>query len=533
VIETHELTITYQGADAPTVHGACLRVAPGELVLLAGPTGCGKSTLLNALNGVLQHESQARLEGSVSLDGTDLCEMDLAAICRRVGSVFQDPGAQICTATPETEVAFGLENLAVDPADMPERIGRALAEVGLAECRAQPAATLSGGQKQRLVIACALALEPDYLLLDEPISQLDPRGAREILALLTRLRSDHGLGIVLVEHRLDETVGLADRVMLMQQGRIVAESTPAKLLADMSGLRELGLNVPHLPNLFDRLGRPERPLTADQAPVLTARPRSAPEPPPRREPLCRVRDLQFRYDRHGPAVFRGMDLKLRRGERIALMGANGSGKSTLLHLLSGIEQPTGGAIEWQGPRPTVGLVLQSPDLMLLCESVREELEFGPRHFRRTPERARRVVERVADQMSLRGLEDQAPFALSRGQRLRTAVASVLTTEPGVLLLDEPTTGQDRDQIERMMGRFEDAFELLLFCTHDVDTAARHADRVVLLQDGRVSADGPPAEVFFDEDALAPAGVRPTSLQRYAARLSVRALTVDAMLEVLR
>lgn len=536
MIEVRKLSVTYRGGIGRTIMDVSLRLRKGELVLLAGPTGCGKSTLLNCLNGVLQHESSAHLEGAVLLDGADIAGMELAGVCRRVGTVFQDPDSQICTATPETEVAFGLENLAVDRAAMRERITEALTVCGLQDCRHQPTATLSGGQKQRLMIACALALKPEVLLLDEPISQLDPRGAAEILAVIGDLKDAHDLAVLLVEHRLGDTVPLADRLVLMDGGRIVLDRERDAALVDLGPIRKLGLNVPHLPDLFDRLGRPERPLCADDAPALTpvSGGPACEEPHEEKAPLCSMEDLTFGYGAHPRVnVLDSLCLEFHRGERVALMGSNGAGKSTLLHLLAGLLKPCAGAVRWAGGAPaSVGLVLQAPDLMLLCETVREEVEFAPAHARVAPAERERIVEEVLAQMALTQLADRAPFALSRGQRLRAAVASILSKRPSVLFLDEPTTGQDREQIERMMGRLEGAFELVVFCTHDVDTAARHATRVILLDAGRVIADGSPIDVLYDDKALAAASVRQTSIQAYARRLGTRALSVDAFMEVL-
>lgn len=534
MIEVERLSLQYADAAEPALVDVSLRVAPGELVLVTGPTGCGKSSLLNCLNGIVQHESSARLEGIVRLDGRDLRAWDLAEVCRTAGTVFQNPDSQICTATPETEIAFGLENLGVDRATMTERIGEALAVVGLGDCRRQPTATLSGGQKQRLAIACALALKPKVLLLDEPISQVDPRGVGEILRLVARLRAEAALTVVLVEHRVEETVALADRVVLMDRGRIVLDRPRDAALADLAPLRRLGLNLPLLADLFERLGRSERPLRPGDAPRLSVR-RPDPRPPrPRAEPLCEVRRLGFRHGRHAPALFDDLNLTLHRGDRVALMGPNGSGKSTLLDLLAGLRSPRSGEIAWRdGPAPSVGLVLQAPDLMLFCESVRDEVAFAPKHARLPKPDRQRIVDSVLARLGLADLAGQSPFALSRGQRLRTAVASILAKRPAVLLLDEPTTGQDREQIERMMTALEHDFELVVFCTHDVQTAARHANRIVLLDAGRIVADGEPADVLFDEAAVAAGAIRPTSLQTLAGQHGVRALDVDSMLELVQ
>lgn len=535
MIDVQGLTVRYSGREGPTLRDAHLHIAPGELVLVSGPTGCGKSTLLNAINGVLAHESDAEISGEVTVDGRDVSTMPLHALCRLVGSVFQNPDSQLCTATPETEVAFGLENMAVERTAMRRRIAQALDTVGLSHCREQPTATLSGGQKQRLAIACALALAPKALLLDEPISQLDPEGAAEILALIARLKDAHDRAVLVIEHRIEDVARLADRVAIMAEGRLVSDRPRAAAFLDLGVLRRLGLAVPHLPDLFERLGRTERPLSAQEAPDIQAR-RTLPErtlEDATPQPVGTVRGVRFRYGRHAPCVLEDVDLDLHCGDRIALMGPNGSGKSTLLHVLAGMLRPSAGAVEWEGgTRPSLGLVVQQPDLMLFQETVRDEVEFAPRHRGLGPAARAQVAGAVLADMGIDDLADEAPFALSRGQRLRTAVGSVLTMRPRVLLLDEPTTGQDRDQIGRMMEGLSEDVDLLVFCTHDVDTVARHANRVLLLASGRIIADGSPRQVLFDEERMGAASIRPTSAQAYARRIGVAALQVDELVEVL-
>lgn len=532
MIQAEKLWLRYAGRNEPTLCNIDLAVEPGELVLVSGPTGCGKSSLLGCLNGILQHETSAEVGGEVHVAGHNVRRLPLPELCRLVGTVFQNPESQICTATAETEVAFGLENQGLDRPTMRRRIDKALQTVGLENYRHQAAATLSGGQKQRLAIACALALEPKVLLLDEPISQLDPQAAQDILEVIARLKAAHELAVVLVEHRIEETIALADRVVLLDRGQKVLDLPREGVLADLKPLRRLGLSVPLLPELFERLGRTERPLRPQEAPRLAFAAVAGPAVAVTGEPICRVSELCFAYTKQSPPVIDRLDLTLCRRERIALMGANGSGKSTLLHLLAGLLRPDRGAVQWQREvRRPVGLVMQAPDLMLFCETVRQELAFAPQHAGLPPDRQQEVVAAVAKQMDVESLADEPPFALSRGQRLRTAVGSVLSMRPEVLLLDEPTTGQDREQIERIMGGLEHQFELLVFCTHDVQTTARHATRVLVLHQGRLLADGVPAEVLFDDRVLQTAGLRRTSVQEYAIQQGVRALDVDSLVEM--
>jgi len=602
VIEVRELSLRYPGRAAPTLRRVNLRVRKGELVLVAGPTGCGKSSLLNCLNGILVHESAAVIEGEILLEGRDIRGMPLREICRLTGSVFQNPDSQLCTATVESEVAFGLENMAVERGEMRRRMDEALETVALLSRRHDSVATLSGGQKQRLAIACALALRPRILLLDEPVSQLDTQGAAEILEVIARLSEHHDLAVLLIEHRLEETARLADRVVLMDQGGVVSDKLRDEALRDLTDLRSLGLAVPQLPDLFCRLGRTERPLTAEEAPLLPlasdraasvdSRRTSWPQPPFADRPLevegcrlekcplsvsptdyglqttvsketCVIRNLGFRYGKNAPLVLDDLSTTFHRGDRVALMGANGSGKSTLLHLLAGTLKPTSGTLEWFDSRgaggesrsggadgvsgtaarrekkkksngvPRAGLVLQVPDLMLFQETVADEIRFAPRHLGVSAPECDEITRDILERMGLTELADEAPFSLSRGQRLRAAVGSVLSMRPRVLLLDEPTTGQDREQIERMMDGLAEGFDLVVFCTHDVDTAARHASRVIVLAEGGVLLDGPPGEVLFDAEGLGRAKIRQTSILRYAARLGVHALGVGELVEILK
>lgn len=537
MIDVCGLTLQYPGASGPALNDVNLNVGEGEWVLVTGPTGCGKSTLLNCLNGLLVHESQARLDGEIRLDGSDIRQMALPEICRLAGTVFQNPESQICTSSLESEVAFGLENLAVDRETMRRRIDEALEAVGLDRCETRSTSELSGGQKQRLAIACALAFQPRVLLLDEPLSQLDPLGASQILSVIERLRKHGRLTVILVEHRLDETIAFADRVVVMDKGAIRVDAPVDHALRDLGPYRELGLCVPHLPDLFERKGRPERPVRAGDAPRLEVLPETDNAPSQGStdaEECCALRGVCFRYGRRGPLVLDGLDLSFRRGVRTALMGSNGSGKTTLLHLLAGLLKPSSGEIAWAtGEPPNVGLVLQASDYMLFCETVREEIAFAPLHRGREGEALDATVASTLKRMELEALADRPPFALSRGQRLRTAVGSILSMQPAILMLDEPTTGQDRRQIESMMGGLEALFELIVFCTHDIDTAARHADRVVLLNEGGVVGDGPPEEVLFEEGLLESASVRPSSLHAYARRLGVRALGMESLLSQLR
>ena len=528
MISIKQLSVRYASSNRPILDQIDLQVNAGETLLVCGPTGCGKSTLLNCLNGTLLHESTAKLIGEVTIDGKNCRELTVPEICQIAGSVFQNPVSQLCTATPEAEIAFGLENLGISPREATRRIDEALTATGLSHIRHQLSDTLSGGQQQRLVIACALALHPKILLLDEPISQLDPQGSADILALLQQLKTERNLTIVMIEHTLEAALPLADQVLILNHDGGIADKLPAnEILNHLNLLQDLGLNVPQLSELFTLLGREEKPLLPEHAPLLKVKvpPESNFLPHPPQRDIVTLDQVNFRYGKNMPDILQNLSLKLHVGERVALMGTNGAGKSTCLHLLAGLIDPTIGACDWR-QSPVVGLTVQNPDLMLISDSVREELAFMPRHQKCTEADSRERVNITMQQLGLDLLADQQPFALSRGQRLRTAVGSTLTGKPSVLLLDEPTSGQDRKHMQGLMETACRHADLLVFCTHDLDMAVQHATRLIILHEGRILANGTPREVLQYPDILKQANICLTSLQQYLSTLGLQGMPLE-------
>lgn len=548
VIETRNLSFTYPGRETPSLSGVTLAVRPGEFVLVSGPTGCGKSTLLKAMNGTIPHDSGGALEGETMVLGRSTREAPFAWIASRAGLVFQSPDDQIFSSRPADEVAFGLENLCIDPAEIAERVRWALDEVGLSDIAETPVAELSGGQKQRLAVASVIAMRPSALLLDEPLSQLDPAGAEQVLDVLAWLRRDLNIAIILVEHRMHTVARLAGRIVLMDAGKIVLDSPASTAFDDLAIYDRLGLRVPETVELMQLLGRPERPLEVPAA-IELLRGVSAAVPKiqnPKsktavKPPLVDLKGLSVRYSRRGPDVLNGIDLTVSEGEVLAVMGANGSGKSTLLFALLGELRSSAGegtvlgepiSARSRRDRPgEVAMLLQNPELMLLADRVDEEVLAGPRNLGLFEAEARL---RAGETMAALGIADLAaepPLALSRGQRLRVALASILSMGPRLLLLDEPTTGQDRLQIESMMDHLISSLEdnAIVFCTHDVNTATRYADRVLVLSSGRALASGTPAEVFANEEVMGRAGLHPPVALDIARALGLGpVLSVDVL-----
>jgi energy-coupling factor transporter ATP-binding protein EcfA2 len=510
MIHVDHLTYTYPGSAQPVLDGLTLHIGEGEFVLVAGPSGVGKSTLLRCLNGLVPHFTGGTLSGSVAVAGHDPVVEGPQALSRVVGFVFQDPEAQFVLDRVEDEIAFALENAAIPPAEMRVRVEEVLTLLDLAPLRERPLETLSGGEKQRVAIAAALAFRPRVLVLDEPTSQLDPQSAEDVLQALVRLNCDLGLTVVLAEHRLERVLPHADHLVYLPSSSVgggggeVLSGPPRRVLHQM----EL---TPPLVTLGKELGWEPLPLTVKEgwafAKEMVSGSRfqvSSLSPKPetlKPEATLQVEGLSFAYD--GTRALRGATLAVGEGELVALMGRNGSGKTTLLKCIVGLLRPQRGKIALAGEsligRETadicrsVGYLSQEPDDLLFADTVAEELAVTLRNhdLLDSPPIA------PADLLSRLGLGDLAvsyPRDLSVGQRQRVALGAVTVTRPRLLLLDEPTRGMDypaKRELVCLLREWQAEGVGVLLVTHDVELAAQAADRVVMLSQGEVIADGAP------------------------------------------
>lgn len=473
----------YPAADAPTVSGVSFDVGQGELVLLVGPTGCGKSTLLRLIAGLAQRHGEGVVTGHVNVEGHTPATTAPAVRTTLLGLVSQQPHDQLITGTISDELTFSMASAGHSAADMNEAIPSLMDTVGLSCSPQRSPHTLSGGQVQRLVTGAALAAGAGLLLLDEPLAHLDPVGAQALLRHLDHLRAQ-GLSIVMVEHRLEDALSIASRLLVMDGGRIVADAAVSTLVpgAPLTALvRSLGLTLPGMLDLRDRL-HPRTLDTFQWLPVAEAKSATG-------APIWHGEHIAFRYPNTTEDALNVDQLTIHAGQRIAIVGANGAGKSTLL---TSIHRHA----STMAPCRTVP-VPQNPDLALFCASVNEELAFGPRELGCSEDVITERVAHAAQALSVDALLARSPQSLSRGQRLRTAIAAVLSCEPDIMMLDEPTAGQDHRQIEHMMSvlQAELANGALLFATHDIDLALRHANRVLLIDEGRIIADGSPETVL--------------------------------------
>jgi energy-coupling factor transporter ATP-binding protein EcfA2 len=515
-----------------------LEISAGQFVLIAGPSGCGKSTLGLALAGLIPSRVPGEMEGGVYLDGQNLSEMELHEVSQHVGMVFQNTDTQLIQFKVDLEVAFGPENLNLPHAEISSRVDQALRYTGADKFRHALIETLSGGQKQRVAIAAALSMRPSILVLDEPTSDLDPQGTQDVLKVLRHLNKEIGMTVVLIEHKIDEVIHWTDRVLLMDQGQIVVDRHPHDAFQETQRWYNLGVSVPEmvqisyaLPDIFsgqvaltveeavDALrGTPYARTLTSAPPIRKRRPISG-------NPLLQWNQVQLSYGEK--QVLQGVNLEVHENEWVALAGSNGSGKTSLAALAMGFSGATAGEISCYG-RPVktgeifrqakmVGYLFQSVDYMLFSPSVKKELTFGRTYGRRQKSNTLASESALAQLIDLADRLDANPFQLSYGQRQRLAIAALLSSNPKALILDEPTTGQDEGHARAllefldMLRRTQDLTYLMI--THDMRAAARYADRMVVLNTGRLVLDDHPERVFAQSDLLAACQVVPPPIAR--------------------
>ena len=488
VLELHELTYRYPGAAAPALDRVSLTIEEGEFVIVAGLSASGKSTLLGLACGIVPHFHGGTLAGDAEVCGLDLEYNGPAELATHVGALFQDPETQVLMGTPRAELAFPLENRGFDAVATARGVEEAALALGVSALLDRRTNTLSGGELQRVALGAALAGHPRLLALDEPTSQLDPVAGDELLGLLRRLNEEWGTAVLLAEHRLERCLAAADRVVVLDAGRIACDAPPSEFLDWAHGAAP-SLETPAA-RLVASLGLDPPPTGVKQARATLARPNLLPpagEPPPlpRRERRSRrTEDAVLRFDGvwheldRGPTILAAVSLAVRAGELIALLGRNGAGKSTLLRHAAGLLAPTRGRVSATGH---VALLLQDPSAYFTHERVADELP--PAELKAA---------------GLEHLGDRQPRDLSGGERQRLALALIAADEAAVLCLDEPTRGMDRRakaQLASALKARAAAGAAVIVATHDPEFAAAFATRAILLAGGRILADAPPANLL--------------------------------------
>ncbi|HLB63667.1 MAG TPA: ABC transporter ATP-binding protein [Anaerolineales bacterium] len=505
-----DLSFRYRDRADWALRSISLRLERGELLLVAGASGCGKTTLIRCVNGLIPRSYKGELTGRVVVGGQETHGVPLARISEMVGTVLQDPERQILGTRVANEVAFGLENLGLPREEITARVEQALAHLGIEQLRERETFNLSGGEKQKVALAGVLAMRPSLLILDEPLASLDPASGQEALALVRRL-VDGGMAVLMIEHRVEDVLGIRpDRVLFMVDGQ-------TRYLGPVAGLQAaVDYREVKLPASMVIARAAADPPPPPVEPMLTR------VPPEAREPLVRFEDVHFRYGA-GPEVLRGVDLEIRRGDVIAVLGPNGAGKTTLVKHAIGLLKPTSGRVTVGGRdthelsvaqiAATLGYVFQSPSHMLFAPTVREELAFGPTNLGHSAEAIEKEVHEALEIVHMSGMEADPPLALSFGQQKRVSIAAILAMRSRILVMDEPTAGQDYKNYMSFMDSIVQlpSFEAILFITHDVDIAVVYANRVLLVDQGALAGDGPPGEVLSDTGLLTRCRLVPTSL----------------------
>ncbi len=558
--------------SAWTLRDVTLHIDQGECLGITGPSGAGKTTLCRTMLGILPSTARLTTEqlpqhfrGTITLLGEPVTAK--TASFHRIGMVLQDPENQFLRMSLLHELGLGLQIQGVPSEEILRRTHEALRWVGLEHlwhgAVYRHPADLSGGQKQRVAIASFLALRPQVLILDEPTSDLDPVGKREVIDTIARLRRDYRITVVLVEQDPDILTAFCDRIALLSEGRVELVARPAAFYAERTLLEQSGASVGELTRISWQSGytyQSRPPLTLEEgeqafAPALSSLSRSAYAPvsgkTPAQEVVVQAENVHYRYE-DGTTALHGVNLTLYRGEMLALLGPNGSGKTTFAKIVAGIYRPSSGKVRVLGQDVLsrrvrallpgqVGYVFQNPDHQLFCRKVSDEIEYGLKNLGMSPQQRRKVIEVTLSAVDLASYADEDPLFLSKGQRQRLAVAALLAMGPEIVIVDEPTTGQDYRSITDMMRLLcglQQQGKTILVITHDMTLVTEYCQRVVAFRNGGLSFTGTPTELFTDQQAVQKTGLRPSPAAALAAHIRAAhpgfppLITVEQWLEIL-
>ena len=540
IISFKNFGFKYTVQKEPTLFDINLDIYPGQKVLIAGPSGCGKSTLVSCLNGLAPFSYDGEYTGSLTVGGKEARDSDIFTRSKVIGTVLQDSDAQFVGLTVAEDIAFALENDEVPVEDMKRRVDTAAALVNVQGHLAHAPHELSGGQKQRVSLAGVLVDDVDVLLFDEPLANLDPAAGEAAIELIDRIAKEQNKTVIIIEHRLEDVLHCAiDRVVLMDEGRILADTTPEELLcSDL--LQKTGIREPLYITALKYAGVTVQPsmhpahietLSLSEAEKEKVRAwyeaSQEEEAAPPAETLLEVKDLTFRYG-NGFEALKDINLKLRKGEMTAIAGRNGAGKSTLCKLICGFEQQQEGNILLKGNDTKtmsikeraehVGYVMQNPNQMISKVFIKDEVGLGLVLRGRSQEEVDAAVDEALATCSLSPFVDWPVSALSYGQKKRVTIASILSLRPEVILLDEPTAGQDFRRYTEIM-EFLEALNrsgvTVVLITHDMHLMLEYCDRALVFSEGRLLADDSPAAVLSDPALIGKASLKKTSLYALA------------------
>lgn len=553
IIRFEHVSYTYPGADIPAVRDVSFSIEEGEIVLVTGPSGAGKTTLCSMLNRIIPESYGGEIEGKIYIKGADISKYTIGQMAFISGMLFQDPSGQLTCATVEDEIAFGPENKGLPVDTINALVDKYAGYVSMEKLMRRPPQALSGGQQQSVAYASVLAMEPEIYVLDEPTSNLDPLGSDLVFRLMEKVAGDMNKTAIIVEHKLEKIIDLVDRIIVMDKGGVVFNGKPVEVLHHYQELMEIGVVAPQMNQIINLLSdhglASLSPTTCFEDAVRelkAALPAKLPldkmketaagftNPPAYNKPIIEIRDLHFGYTPE-VEVLHGINLDVYEGEFLSIVGQNGSGKTTIVKHFNGLHKPTSGTVRVKGVATSdstvaklsqsVGYCFQNPDHQIFSSVVKDELCYGPKNLRWPQQEIEESVSEVGRFLKIEDLFEQNPYNLSKGQRQQIAVAAILAMKPDVLVVDEPTTGQDPRQSHEMMDMVKwlntELHKTIVVITHDMSIAAEYSDRIVVMHSGQVIAQGIPREVFAQEELLNSSNLESPQITRLLQQAGIK------------
>lgn len=551
IIELKNVTYTYEDETEPILKNLSLQIFEGEFVLIVGPSGSGKSTLCQTFNGIIPNVLDGEIEGEIIVDGKEVLKLELKDLSTSMGMVFQDPDAQLCNIYVEDEVAFAPENLKVDPEEIHFRIKDSLEKVGLQGFESRKVFELSGGQKQKVGIASVLSMNPKILVLDNATANLDPQATKDIFDLLQLLHKEYGHTIVVVENKIDDLMHLADRVIVMDDGQIVSQGTPREILEhSIDLLIEMGIWVPEISELAVKLQQDgfsfnKFPITVEEATEelqgkwkVTLEPSFRSFRPKLHSSDCiTVKNLSYCYP-NGTYALKNVSFSIKKGDFVAILGTNGSGKTTVVKHLMGIITPPKNTIFLNGEdthdkqlldmAEHIGYVFQNPEHQFVAESVFEETIYSLRVQRgigmgeELPEEIIQKGVQLLESIKLLEAKAKHPFMLSGGEKRRLSVIASLILGQDIVILDEPTTGQDYASATKLLElchSLQQQGKTVIMITHDIRLVCKWANTALVMHNGEMIYNGSIDDLFLQEDILRKASLIEPPISKLAKQLA--------------
>ncbi len=533
-----EVNFTYAGSSIPAIKDINLQINTGEIVLITGPAGSGKTTLCSCINGLIPHYHEGELTGDVIIGPYNSRKVRVGGLASLVGMVFQDPESQLVTNSVIDEVAFGPENLGIPRDEINERVEKALRSTRMTGYEDREPHSLSGGEQQACVIAATYSMHPEIYVLDEPLANLDPQGRSQVLELVVRMAKERGKTLVIVEHSLEEILPLVERVIVMNKGQIVRDGPVKDVLkaGDIKGI----FKRPDIVRLAEELkiaSCPLKPESFNKALLDQYKPASLKNKfnnersNGKGKALIELKNVTYGYQKNVDAL-NDISLTIHEGEFVALMGRNGSGKTTLVSHLIALVVPDSGMVTVAGmdtrTTPThilakdVGFCFQNPNHQIVSFNVKEEMTFGLKAHNIDPSEFESRINDALEIVKMTEFKDADIFDLGKGQKQRIALASVLTLKPRILVIDEPTTGQDPEmsfEIFEIIKQLNRNGTTVLMITHRVDQAAIYAKRAIVLNHGRLAYDSPVNDLLLDEKLMKANSLELPDITKLAKSLS--------------